>query len=587
MARIVWAVLTLSTAPLALRAAVTLDSNDAWVLTNPPTGDLTLTGDLSVVKGIDFGMAADNPALAAVQLNYFGATAKTAMFDLSDALGTVQWRDNLTTSARDKMTLDGSNVLTLWKSDGTGAGILLNPNNGQINLTGTSPGLLAGGTPVFTLGATGNLIFGSQPLNLPGLTAASSSSTGVLTGALTVAGGIGVAKDSYINGIRIGRGGGDMAVNTAYGVNVLQANSSGTGNCGFGYQALAATTTGCWNTATGYMALANATHSGSNVATGYMALASGSWCYSNTASGTHSMRYTASGSYNTAAGAYSLENNIKGSYNTALGYYALSHITTGQNNVAIGSWAGSQQANQSIDLATTNASVYIGAGCRGYSNLDSNSIVIGAYAIGEGPNSTVIGNASTTNTHLYGTVNASAMTVNNVPVLTASYGTGNKRANGALLAIGTYNYLDQPDSIAIGSYTRASRPRTLVLGYGTVAGSAYATTMGSYNLSSGSAISSLNDTSWLEESPLFELGNGNPTAAYLGRASNAITTLKNGRTTLTNKEWKIHSEAPLADPDASTDSGGDALVVEGHTRLRGKVIIEQAQGDISMGIYGP
>ncbi|MEN9974225.1 MAG: hypothetical protein RLZZ282_231, partial [Verrucomicrobiota bacterium] len=28
-------------------------------------------------------------------------------------------------------------------------------------------------------------------------------------------------------------------------------------------------------------------------------------------------------------------------------------------------------------------------------------------------------------------------------------------------------------------------------------------------------------------------------------------------------------------------------VVEGHTRLRGKVIIEQAQGDISMGIYGP
>jgi hypothetical protein len=52
------------------------------------------------------------------------------------------------------------------------------------------------------------------------------------------------------------------------------------------------------------------------------------------------------------------------------------------------------------------------------------------------------------------------------------------------------------------------------------------------------------------------------------------------------QEWKAHSSTPLADPAATTDSGGEALVVEGHTRLKGKVIIEQPQGDISMGIYG-
>jgi hypothetical protein len=69
--------------------------------------------------------------------------------------------------------------------------------------------------------------------------------------------------------------------------------------------------------------------------------------------------------------------------------------------------------------------------------------------------------------------------------------------------------------------------------------------------------------------------------------SNAISTLKNGQTTLTNKAWLANAETPMADPDSLTDSGGEALVVEGHTRLRGKVIIEQAQGDISMGIYGP
>ena len=84
---------------------------------------------------------------------------------------------------------------------------------------------------------------------------------------------------------------------------------------------------------------------------------------------------------------------------------------------------------------------------------------------------------------------------------------------------------------------------------------------------------------------MLEVGNGNPNAATF-ETSNAITTLKNGQTTLTNKAWKANPSAPLADPDPTTDSGGNALVVEGHTVLKGKVVIEQVQGDISMGIYG-
>ena len=89
---------------------------------------------------------------------------------------------------------------------------------------------------------------------------------------------------------------------------------------------------------------------------------------------------------------------------------------------------------------------------------------------------------------------------------------------------------------------------------------------------------------WIEESALLEVGNGNPDATKFD-TSNAITTLKNGQTTLTNKAWKANITAPLADPIPTTDSGGNALVVEGHTVLKGKVVIEQAQGDISMGIY--
>jgi hypothetical protein len=91
---------------------------------------------------------------------------------------------------------------------------------------------------------------------------------------------------------------------------------------------------------------------------------------------------------------------------------------------------------------------------------------------------------------------------------------------------------------------------------------------------------------------LFELGNGAPdeydAMSMSGYFSNAITTLKNGQTTLTNKAWlnRDSGTSATADPSsATTDSGGEALVVEGHTRLKGKVIIEQPQGDISMGIY--
>ncbi len=80
---------------------------------------------------------------------------------------------------------------------------------------------------------------------------------------------------------------------------------------------------------------------------------------------------------------------------------------------------------------------------------------------------------------------------------------------------------------------------------------------------------------------LFRIGNG----ISVTNRSDALTILKNGETTLNNKAWKENPGAPLLDPASTTDSGGNALVVNGHTVLNGKVIITHAQGDISMGIY--
>ena len=623
-----------------LDAAITLNGSDAFVPSGPQTGDLTVTGDLSVVKGIDFGTATANPALSAVQINYFGSGENAAKFDLTDPLGTLQWRDNLSATARDKMKLDGGNVLTLYKSDGTGTGILLNPNTGQIQLSGTRGGIYADGNPLFTIGYAGNLLFGTRSINMSNTTPSSSSTTG----ALTVAGGIGVGMDSWINGIKVGRGGGNIATNTAYGYGALQCNSTGSYNTATGYDALYGNTTGSSNTASGFYSL-----------------------YANT-----------TGSSNTAVGNYSLSRNISGTSNTAFGPYSLGCNSTGSSNVAIGSYAGFYQSN-GAGLVTTNSSVYLGANARGFSNLDQNSIVIGSGAIGEGANTTVIGTSNTVKTHLFGTVSASGFTANKQPVLTSSFGFNSSLSGNAILAIGDYTRATQAGAIAIGMGASALGTMSIALGdfsicaetsaesialtggsttkdfslaaaYGMAnglvsmafgAGSAEGTSsialggfdypyanwpanhsigdnsvtlggvgnqalgfssfasgfwtkaaacqsvaLGSLNLGSGSSA----DT-WVETDPLLELGNGNaPRSASepeAGNRSNAITTLKNGQTTLTNKAWKANASTPLSDPDADSASGGEALVVEGHTRLKGKVIIEQAQGDISMGIYGP
>jgi hypothetical protein len=166
---------------------------------------------------------------------------------------------------------------------------------------------------------------------------------------------------------------------------------------------------------------------------------------------------------------------------------------------------------------------------------------------------------------------------------------------------GDANHAVATGSVALGGVMNAAiGAYSYALGSKVTSTSAYSFVIGSQNLSrtniypssefpwDGTGPDVSNSTEWIEESTLLEVGNGNPAAATL-ETSNAITTLKNGQTTLTNKAWKSRpvSTSPLADPGApSTDSGGNALVVEGHTVLRGKVVIEQAQGDISMGIYG-
>lgn len=168
--------------------------------------------------------------------------------------------------------------------------------------------------------------------------------------------------------------------------------------------------------------------------------------------------------------------------------------------------------------------------------------------------------------------------------------------------LGSQSYAYGEGATAIGSSVSAGAKYSVAIG-------AYSNTYADYSVALGGAISTsygeialgpfhkvnwnVHSDTWVPLESQFVVGNGSGGADR----SNAITTLKNGRTSLTNKYW--NATTPTAVPsNAAEASNGEALSVEGHaviqgnttlkgnTVLEGKVTLAQPQGDISMGIYG-
>lgn len=153
-------------------------------------------------------------------------------------------------------------------------------------------------------------------------------------------------------------------------------------------------------------------------------------------------------------------------------------------------------------------------------------------------------------------------------------------------AWGAMNIASGDYSTAWGYMTSATGRGSTAWGSGTDALGAYATAWGVYAFADSFASTALGRYNiaggdplvWIDTDPLFEIGNGDASLKH-----NAITVLKNGRTTIGNKYWD--EGEPTAIPATTNTSSGEALVVDGHTRLRGRVIIEQPQGDIPMGVF--
>jgi hypothetical protein len=221
------------------------------------------------------------------------------------------------------------------------------------------------------------------------------------------------AGDVYNNG----NGGGIF--NTFFG-EIAGRNATGIYNSGFGYQSLMNTTTGSNNTAFGLNTLRLNTTGRNSCAFGVSALGSSVVAESNTAFGYLCLTSSTS-SFSTAIGSIACESQTTGGQNVAIGHGALNKNTTGSNNSILGTNAlvnaigsnnvclghnAARQFSGGVNLTLLNNSVIIGQDAKTNANNQTNQIVIGFEAIGNGSNTVTLGNTSIVKTFLRGTINA-------------------------------------------------------------------------------------------------------------------------------------------------------------------------------------
>ena len=145
-----------------------------------------------------------------------------------------------------------------------------------------------------------------------------------------------------VDGMTVGRGGGEVSTNTAVGASALAATATGGANTVLGAYGLYVNTSGASNTSIGYNVL-----------------------QANT-----------SGSFNVAVGRDSLQANTTASNNTAVGYQAGYANTTGARNTFIGYLAGYTSAVVSANAYNT----FVGAGAGQYTTTGAQNTFIGDTA---------------------------------------------------------------------------------------------------------------------------------------------------------------------------------------------------------------
>jgi len=159
-------------------------------------------------------------------------------------------------------------------------------------------------------------------------------------------------------------------------------------------------TTGHGNIAIGSMSMLYNTTGNNNVAIGRSSMTDNISGVSNTAVGLQTLSNNTIGDSNTSLGYNSLFSNTEGDYNTAVGASSLFYTTVNDKNTAIGFAAG-QYYGSALDILTSaTSSIFIGYRSKSNAVGQTNQIVIGNEAIGNGSNTATIGDDNVTDVYM-------------------------------------------------------------------------------------------------------------------------------------------------------------------------------------------
>jgi hypothetical protein len=177
--------------------------------------------------------------------------------------------------------------------------------------------------------------------------------------------------------------------------------SNGSFNVGIGYQSmLSSAGTGSYNIAIGINSQLRNTTGTHNTAMGSQALRENTTGTNNVAIGGNTLQNNTTSNSNVAIGGYALFNLTSGHYNTAIGYNAIGKQRTGTATTAIGYNAGAVIADSTTDNSICNYGLYLGGNTKASTLNNTNEIVIGYNAIGNGSNSVTLGADTITKTIL-------------------------------------------------------------------------------------------------------------------------------------------------------------------------------------------
>jgi len=311
---------TLATGTAVLSAGAVI----GITITNPGSGysiepsgvTVTITGDGSGATGTVSLISGEyNTAIGVASLAYnrFG-DYNTAIGTYAGYSGRYVYEDTNSTFLGANAGIDSSVLVTTVLTNATAIGY-----NSRV---GASNSLVLGGTGGDAVNVGINTISPRKKLDV-------------------------VGDDMLIYELTVGRGGGGAVTNTAFGLDALLTNSTGTYNTAIGWNSIKLLTAGLLKTAVG----ANALTGGG-------------------------------GDYDSAFGANSLWQATTGSTrNTGVGYGSLFSLTTGTNNIGIGYGGGFSIITGDYNVALGMAALGSGAGFGGVAKLSGDdNIGIGRQA---------------------------------------------------------------------------------------------------------------------------------------------------------------------------------------------------------------